>query len=284
MPKSDRDAAEQAPPKRLRLLPLRRRLGLRVLPNLVTLVAMLCGFISLLRASNGDYTGAAFLLLIAAILDGLDGKIARIANAESKIGQQFDTLADMVSFGVAPVFLLYHWAAPQLAGLAIIAACIYLCCAGFRLARFNLGGQEQSGPFYRGLASPAAACMVSSLVWMQSLTPTAASPAPVLLVATCLMAVLGGMLMVSSIPYYKFSRLRNASGENETLLTLVFAGAVFGLLAYDPPLGTALLAGGYVISGPARLTILRLLRLLQGRGKSREDSAADSGGRRDRAG
>lgn len=258
---------------RLTLLPFsRRRLGLNVLPNVVTLIAMLCGFVSLLRASIGDYSGAAFLLLIAAILDGLDGKLARMTKGESEIGRQFDTLADMVSFGVAPAFLLYRWASPQLTGLAIICACIYLCCAGFRLARFNIGGQEQSGPFYRGLASPAAACCVSSLVWLNSVWANAA-PTPLLIVATCLLTLICGILMVSNIAYYKFGRLRSSSSQDETLLTLLVAGALFGLLAYDTPLTTALLAGSYTLSGPVRTFWLRLSRQQRQESKSAEQTA-----------
>lgn len=247
---------------RLRLLGKpRHKLGLRALPNLITVTAMLCGFASILRAVAGDFSGAGFFILIAALLDGIDGKIARMTGAESEIGQQFDSLSDMVAFGVAPVMLLYTWASPQATAPALFCGGIYLSCVGFRLARFNLGGQEKEGPFYRGVPTPAAACTLSGMIWLERATTTTPVPSWLMLAGAFALALVLAGLMVSKSKYYKFQQVRSGQSQSAHFLTLVMIGGIFSLLIYDPPLATFGLGVCYTLSGPIRAVYTRLRHL-----------------------
>ena len=237
----------------VRLLPGRpKRLGLGVLPNLVTVAAMLCGFSAIVKVLAGDLAGASLLILLAAILDGLDGKIARMAGVESEIGGQYDSLADMVSFGVAPATIFYSWAAPYAAAPAMICSCIFLGCVGLRLARFNLGGQEQAGPFYRGVPTVAAGCALAGYVWMLSQYGTANWPISIPVGAGCLGALLLSGLMVSNIKYYKFQQVRSSGDQSDNFLFFIMAALVFGLLFYNTSVATFVLATGYILSGLVR--------------------------------
>ena len=237
-------------------------LGLRALPNLLTVAAMLCGFFAIVRAMAGDLPTACLFVLIASVLDGLDGKVARMASAESEIGQQYDSLADMVSFGVAPAAVLYSWAAPYASGPAMICSSIFLSCVGLRLARFNIGGQEQGGPFYRGLPTPAGACGLCGTVWLDSLSGAQGGNWLILGGGLAASLMLSG-LMISRFKYYKFQTIRSPNNQTQNILSLMMAVAVFGFLLYRPALATFLLACGYTSSGLIRPATTRLRRLFR---------------------
>ncbi|MGI9344852.1 MAG: CDP-diacylglycerol--serine O-phosphatidyltransferase [Gammaproteobacteria bacterium] len=244
----------------LRLLkPHKGKLGLKVLPNIITVIGMLCGFFSMVASlTTGSFYLAAMLILIAAVLDTLDGKIARLAAAESEIGRQYDSLADMVSFGVAPAVLVYSWMTTIAVAPALMASAVYLVCVGLRLARFNIGGQEQMGPFYRGLPSPMSALCLSSLIVLFSgaltgvLAPLATLLNPAALVIVCAFTLAVSLLTVSNIKYYKFQEIRSPNTHVEHIVSVLVIAAVFGLLFYDLPVATFALSSIYVIGGLIR--------------------------------
>jgi len=155
------------------------RRGIYWLPNLFTLAALFAGFYGIVQAMGGRYEQAAIAIFVAAVLDGLDGRVARLTRTQSAFGAELDSLADMVSFGVAPALVVYVWALKDFAGMATvewlgpwlttklgwIAAFIYSACAALRLARFNTTLDIADKRFFQGLPSPAAACLVAGLVW-----------------------------------------------------------------------------------------------------------------------
>src|SRR5918911_4216259 len=155
------------------------RRGIYWLPNLFTIAALFSGFYAIVQAMGGRYQQAAIAIFVAMVLDGMDGRIARLTRTESAFGAELDSLSDMVSFGVAPALVVYHWALKDFAAiktvavlgpwltskLGWIAAFVYCACAALRLARFNTSLNVGDKRFFQGLPSPAAACLVAALVW-----------------------------------------------------------------------------------------------------------------------
>ncbi len=185
-----------------------------IAPNLLTLSSLCFAFFSMLKTSEGAYTFAAWLLLISFVCDGFDGKVARLLNASSELGAEFDTLSDFVAFGIAPAFLVYKYALSNLGILGIAAVLIYITCGGFRLARFNLSnsvvetGTKQ--PF-EGLPIPGAASLITTFIllndkyWVESIKEG----------YLILIVLSGAFLMISKIEYpVKFCRDDNAMSIN----------------------------------------------------------------------
>lgn len=145
-----------------------RSRGIYLLPNLFTSAALFSGFYAIVQAMNANYEQAAIAIFIAMVLDGLDGRVARLTNTQSAFGAEYDSLSDMVSFGVAPALIVYVWALKPLGKLGWIAAFVYCACAALRLARFNtkLEDQFQDKRFFQGLPSPAAAALLAGFVWV----------------------------------------------------------------------------------------------------------------------
>jgi CDP-diacylglycerol--serine O-phosphatidyltransferase len=145
-----------------------RERGIYLLPNLFTSAALFSGFFAIISAMNGRYEQAAIAIFIAMVLDGLDGRVARMTNTQSAFGAEYDSLSDMVSFGVAPALIIYVWALKPLGKLGWIAAFIYCACAALRLARFNTKLEDpfQDKRFFQGLPSPAAAALIAGFVWV----------------------------------------------------------------------------------------------------------------------
>lgn len=142
--------------------------GIYLLPNLFTSAALFSGFYAIVQAMNGRFEHAAVAIFVAMVLDGLDGRVARMTNTQSAFGAEYDSLSDMVSFGVAPALILYVWALKPLGKLGWIAAFIYCACAALRLARFNtkLDDAHQDKRYFQGLPSPAAAALLAGFVWV----------------------------------------------------------------------------------------------------------------------
>lgn len=142
--------------------------GIYLLPNLFTSAALFAGFYAIVQAMNGRFEHAAVAIFVAMVLDGLDGRVARMTNTQSAFGAEYDSLSDMVSFGVAPALILYVWALKPLGKLGWIAAFIYCACAALRLARFNtkLDDAHQDKRYFQGLPSPAAAALLAGFVWV----------------------------------------------------------------------------------------------------------------------
>ena len=245
-----------------------RHRGIYLLPNLFTTAALFSGFYAIVAAINGRYEAAAIAVFVAMVLDNLDGRIARMTQTTSDFGAEYDSLADMVSFGVAPALIMYEWA---LAGMADIgwlpaklgwlAAFIYTAAAALRLARFNTQLGHADKRFFQGLPSPVAAAIMVGLVWLaQDLTVEGRQ----LLWLAFLLTIGCGLLMVSNILYYSFKEVDfRGRVPFVTVLAIVL---VFVLASIDPPkvLFTVVLC--YGLSGPL-LTLWRYRQRLRRRGR-----------------
>lgn len=148
--------------------PSLRERGIYLLPNLFTSAALFAGFFAIVQAMNGRFELSAMAIFIAMVMDGLDGRVARMTNTQSAFGAEYDSLSDMVSFGVAPALILYVWALKPLGKLGWLAAFVYCACAALRLARFNtkLEDENQDKRYFQGLPSPAAAALLAGFVWV----------------------------------------------------------------------------------------------------------------------
>lgn len=229
-----------------------RRRGIYLLPNLFTTGALFAGFYAVVAGMHGRFGTAAVAIFIAMIFDGLDGRIARMTNTQSKFGAEYDSLSDMVSFGVAPALVMFSWALGDLGKFGWAVAFIYVACAALRLARFNTQIDTADKNYFSGLASPAAAAVVAGMVWVCSDIDWVGDELPYLvsLVAGCLTALVG-FLMISSVKYHSFKGLDLRGRVPFVVLLLVVVG--YGVIMLDPP--RVLLLGFllYASSGPALL-------------------------------
>lgn len=226
-----------------------RRQGIYLLPNLFTTGALFAGFYAVIAALRGDFESAPIAILAALVLDGLDGRVARMTNTQSKFGAEYDSLADMVSFGVAPALVMFSFALGELGKFGWSAAFIYVACAALRLARFNTQIDTADKNYFTGLASPSAACIVVSTVWVcNGLGWVGAElPAEVAVLMACLTAVIG-FLMITNFPYYSFKGIDFHGRVPFVVMILVVF--VFGLVTLDPPLIIMLTFLVYAASGP----------------------------------
>lgn len=157
------------PPEKKRkglLDPERRRKGIYILPNLFTTAALFAGFYAIVQGMNGKFETACIAIFIAMVLDGLDGRVARLTRTQSEFGAEFDSLSDMVSFGAAPSLVMYEWALKPMGKWGWVAAFVYCACAALRLARFNTNIDVVDKKYFQGLPSPAAAAVVTGLIWV----------------------------------------------------------------------------------------------------------------------
>lgn len=177
--------------------------GVYLLPNLLTTGTLFCGFYAILSALQGESASAAISIFAAMIFDGLDGRVARLTNTQSQFGVQYDSLSDMVAFGVAPAIVAHVWILDSLGNVGMAAAFIYTSCAALRLARFNVSASEEPSRFFYGLASPAAAAVVASVLWVG--TSLDKSQGFALVVA--LLTAGSGVLMASNLCYPSFKQI-----------------------------------------------------------------------------
>ena len=234
-----------------------RRQGVFLLPNLITTGALFAGFYAIIAAIKGDFESAAIAIFVAGVFDGLDGRIARLTNTSSKFGAEYDSLSDMVSFGVAPALVVFSWALSDLGKFGWSAAFIYVACAALRLARFNTQIDTADKNFFTGLASPAAAGIIASMVWVcHDLGLVGADLPRELAIVVAVLTAVVGFLMVANFPYYSF---KGVDFRGRVPFVVIFAVVlVFGLVTLDPP-SIFLLAGlAYALSGP--IMKLRSLR------------------------
>lgn len=237
-----------------------RRQGVYLLPNLFTTGALFAGFYAVIAAMRGEFEAAAIAIFFAAVFDGLDGRIARLTNTSSKFGAEYDSLADMVSFGVAPALVMFSWALGDLGKFGWSAAFIYVACAALRLARFNTRIDTADKNYFTGLASPAAAAIIASAVWVCHDLGWVGVGLPFeisVLVALLTSAV--GILMIANFPYYSFKGVDFRGRVPFVVIILVVLG--FGLVTLDPPLILLLAFLAYAVSGP----VLQLRRWRQRR-------------------
>jgi len=234
--------------------PQKRRRGIYLLPNLFTTAALFAGFYGILAAINGHFEPAAIAIFIAMVLDGLDGRVARLTNTQSAFGAEYDSLSDMVAFGLAPALVMYLWALQGLGKLGWFAAFVYTAGAALRLARFNTQIGIADKRFFQGLPSPSAAAIVVGGVWVGNYYVLAGAE---LAWAAALLTTLAGLLMVSNFRYHSFKQIDFRGKVPFIFLVLIML--VFAVVLWHPPLVLFLLALGYALSGPI-VTIRELRR------------------------
>ncbi len=233
-----------------------RRKGVYVLPSLFTTASLFAGFYAIVQAMNGNFDQAPLAIYIAMLLDALDGRVARLTHTESEFGFHYDSLVDMVSFGLAPALVIYEWALAGMGKLGWLAAFIYVAGAGLRLARFNTqaGMALNDKRYFRGLPSPSGAGLVAGFVWVLYATGI---PGRDISIFALLVTVAAGVLMVSNIRYRSFKDL-DVRGR-VPFMTILAVPLVFVLVFLDPPQVLFAIFSAYAISGPL-LVILRFLR------------------------
>jgi CDP-diacylglycerol--serine O-phosphatidyltransferase len=221
------------------------RLGIYILPNLFTTFNMLFGFYAIISAIDFRYANAALAIVIAVVFDMLDGKIARATHTTSKFGIEYDSLADLISFGLAPGIMMYVWALKPLGRIGWLAAFLFLVCGALRLARFNTQAGTVSGHHFMGLPIPAAAGMSATTVllchkfgWMEAVNP---------LLILVLMNFLA-FLMVSTIKYSSFKQAELFKRMNFNVLVAIILFIV--LIAAQPSITLFFLGFLYILSGP----------------------------------
>ncbi|HHQ42229.1 MAG TPA: CDP-diacylglycerol--serine O-phosphatidyltransferase [Chromatiales bacterium] len=238
-----------------------RRRGIYLLPNLLTTGALFAGFYAIVAAMGGRHHSAAVALLVAAVLDGLDGRIARLTGTQTDFGAQYDSLSDVIAFGLAPALVVYHWGLAHLAAygwlwakLGWLAAFVYAACTALRLARFNTQLGVADRRHFQGLPSPAAAGLLATLVWMASDLGLAGEA---LAVPALVLTLLAAGLMVSNLRYHSFKELDLRSRVPFVAVVAVVLVLAFGSI--DPPKALFAAALVYALSGPA-LTLVEVQR------------------------
>lgn len=242
------------------------RKGIYLLPNLLTLGALFAGFYAIIAGMNGNFNAAGWAILIAAVLDGLDGRVARLTNTQSAFGEQFDSLADMVSFGVAPALIVFSWTLSSIGNAGWAASFIFMSCAALRLARFNVQLGTVDKRFFLGLQSPVAAGLVTFVVWVAYKYDI--QPGIWLSGATAVLTAFVGLLMVSNYRYYSFKEIHFKG----TVPYVVFLMAVVLLvvIAQRPHEVLLSMCVVYAMSGP----VISLYRKISARKRKTENDPA----------
>jgi CDP-diacylglycerol--serine O-phosphatidyltransferase len=224
-------------------VPLRRK-GIYVLPNLITLGALFGGFYAVVMSMNGRFDLAAAGIFVALVLDGLDGRVARMTRTQSAFGEQMDSLSDMVSFGAAPALVAYEWGLRHLGRWGWIAAFVYVSCAALRLARFNVNVSVVDRRYFQGLPSPAAAALVAGFLWLADEFQVQPLGAAWWLFGLTLYA---GLTMATNVPFYSFKDFEfKRSVPFAVIVLLALSIAVINI---HPPLVLGGLFALYGLSG-----------------------------------
>lgn len=231
-------------PRKALMHPELRRRGIYILPNLFTTAALFAGFYAIVQAMNGRFEHSAVAIFIAMVLDGLDGRVARLTHTQSAFGAEYDSLSDMVSFGAAPSLVIYEWALKGMGKLGWIAAFIYCAGAALRLARFNTNIEIVDKRYFQGLPSPAAAALVAGLVWV--MLDLGYSGSEVRWYA-CALTIFAGITMVSNIRYWSGKDI-NLRRSVPFVVVAAFALG-FALVSTYPPGVLFALFLSYALSG-----------------------------------
>jgi len=229
----------------------KRDKGIYLLPNLFTTAALFAGFYAVIAAINNRFEHAAIAILVALVLDGLDGRIARMTNTSSAFGAEYDSLSDMVSFGLAPSLIMYEWSLHNVSRQGFgqagwVAAFLFTACAALRLARFNVQTSTGDKRFFNGLASPAAAALMACSVWIFQDNGYLGSEVTT---SSMILTICTALLMVSNFKYYSFKDL--SIQRRVPFIGMLLLVMVFVFTSLDPPV--VLFAGflTYAMSGPA---------------------------------
>ena len=224
------------------------RRGIYLLPNLLTTASLFSGFFSIVSAINGNFIASGMALFAAQMLDGLDGRVARLTNSQSLFGAQYDSLCDVISFGLAPAIIVFLWGLDSLGQTGWVFSFFYVAAAALRLARFNTYiGSEDS--YFKGLPSPVASGMVVYYVWaMSSYGIQGDEVGNLLVIITAILTGCVSLLMVVNVPYYSFKEIELK--KRVPFFSMLFVVFIFALISIDPPIVLVTCAFVYVLSGP----------------------------------
>lgn len=219
--------------------------GIYLLPNILTTAGLFSGFYAVIASMNNQFESAAVAIFIAMIFDALDGRVARMTNTQSAFGAEYDSMADMVSFGIAPALVAYNWALFGLGKIGWLAAFIFTAAAALRLARFNTTVGTADKRYFTGLASPAAAAIVSGMVWLGA--DYELNPETFGFIAM-IITTASGLLMVSNFKYSSFKEIKWK--ERVPFISILLMVLVFVVVATEPALVLFLIFSLYALSGP----------------------------------
>ena len=234
-----------------------RRRGIFLLPNLLTTASLFAGFFSIISSIEGNFVYAGMAVFVAQIFDGLDGRVARLAKAESKFGEQYDSLCDVISFGLAPAICIFLWGLSFLGQTGWVFSFLFIAAAALRLARFNtnIGSEDK---FFKGLPSPVAASLIAYYVWyLSSLGIEGENVGVTLAVFSACLTGLVAILMVINVPYYSFKEIEMK--RRVPFFSILMVVFIFALVSLDPPLVLLSCALLYVLSGPV-IWLVKALR------------------------
>jgi len=259
---------------------IRSRRGIYLLPNLLTTLCLFGGFYAVIAAIDGNFERAALAIFVAMVFDGLDGRVARLTGTETTFGKEFDSLADMVAFGLAPAIVCYQWGVARIAEYGAawgkfgwIAAFFYAAAAAMRLARFNARAAVQDKRYFEGLPSPSAAAVVAAFIGTahkyepSGLLGFDVTGLPGLILAFVITA-LAAILMVSRFPYRSFKD--RAAGERVRYSKFLLVPLAIALIAIDPPVVLFVMFGGFALSGPIGWAWLKIRKRPRGSGGAGE--------------
>jgi CDP-diacylglycerol--serine O-phosphatidyltransferase len=246
-------------------LPARRK-GVYWLPNLLTTAALFSGFYAIVAAIDLKFENAGIAVFVAMLFDGLDGRVARWTHTESAFGKEYDSLSDMVSFGLAPAIVTYQWGVARIAEygplwrrLGWLVCFFYAAAAALRLARFNARSATQDKHYFEGLPSPSAAAIVAALVWLASDRTNVGLPG---LILAFLVTAFAGALMISRFAFNSFKGL--TPGGRVRFPTIVIVPLAFALIALHPSSTLLALFGGYALSAPVVWAYRKLRKRTRG--------------------
>ncbi|MFT4938394.1 MAG: CDP-diacylglycerol--serine O-phosphatidyltransferase [Paraglaciecola sp.] len=222
-----------------------KRRGIYLLPNLLTTAGLFSGFYAVVSSMNGHFEAAAIAIFVAMVFDGLDGRVARMTNTQSEFGAEYDSMADMVSFGMAPALVAYNWGLTGLGKIGWLAAFVYVAGAALRLSRFNTQLGSADKRYFQGLASPAAAALVAGLVWVGVEYDIDGNDYGIIV---AVLTSFAGLLMVSNFKYNSFKEL-NLHGK-VPFVALLLILLVFVVVATEPALVLFLVFLLYALAGP----------------------------------
>jgi len=222
-----------------------RRRGIYILPNLFTTAALFSGFYATVQAMNMRFEQAAVAIFVAMVLDGLDGRVARLTRTQSAFGAEYDSLSDMLCFGAAPALIMYEWALKDLGRFGWISAFVYCAGAALRLARFNTNIDVVDKRYFQGLPSPAAAALCAGLVWV--IDDFGIQRAEVIRAIAAIVTLFAGITMVSNVPFYSFKDI-NLRRSVPFWAVLLIAAAII-VISIKPPMILFLLFVAYSTSG-----------------------------------
>lgn len=230
--------------------------GIYLLPNLLTTAGLFSGFYAVVSSMNGHFVSAAIAIFIAMIFDGLDGRVARITNTQSEFGAEYDSMADMVSFGIAPGLVAYNWALSGMGKFGWLAAFVFVAAAALRLARFNTQVGVADKRYFQGLASPAAAGVIASIVWVGSEYQITGHDYGLIM---GIITIISGLLMVSNFRYNSFKEVDWKGKVN--FLVVLFIVLIFVVVASSPAELLMAIFVLYALSGP--FTTIRSVKRLR---------------------